>query len=130
MNYPEGLPAGRSAAPPQRTSDDARLFLALWPDAVLRAWRCRRRDAWRWPAGAKPVPDERLHVTVHFIGAFPRPRIAALGGSLAAVAVEPMTLRTREEEVWRGGIAVLRLAGDGELPALHARLGAVLADHG
>ena len=110
--------------------EDARLFLALWPDPTIRSQLSRRRDAWRWPATAKPVADDRLHLTLHFIGAFSRSAIAALHGSLQAVAVKSMTLRAGEEEVWSGGIAVLRFADDATLAALHLRMGAVLVGMG
>src|SRR4051794_27729820 len=111
MSYPEA-PAASDPAPARDRAagdEDARLFLALWPDPALRARLCRRRDAWRWPPGARPVPDERLHLTLHYIGAFARRNVTALGNSLAAVSIEPTTLRALDEEVWRGGVAVLRL---------------------
>lgn len=111
-------------------AEDARLFLAVWPEPTVRAQLSRRRDAWRWPLTARPVADDRLHLTLHFIGAFPRIDIGALDSSLAAVPVEPTTLRSRDEEVWPGGIAVLRLATDTSLAALHRRLGAVLVEFG
>lgn len=110
--------------------DPARLFLALWPEAALRARLAAYRDAWRWPSRAKPVDDATLHLTLHFIGAFARPRIPALAAALAAVPVREIVLRPGEAEVWKGGIAVLRIDGDPALPELHERLGAVLADAG
>jgi 2'-5' RNA ligase len=105
----------------------ARLFVALWPDATVRAGLARYRDAWAWPASARPVPDERLHLTLHFIGAFPRERIGALADALAAVPTRPATLRPQAAELWRGGVAVLRLTDDANLKALHGEIGAVLS---
>ena len=110
--------------------DPVRLFLALWPDARLRRRLAACRDAWRWPPGAKPVADETLHLTLHFIGAFARGRVAELAAALAAVAVAPMTLRPGRTEVWRGGVAVLRIEGDPALLELHARLGEVVMNAG
>jgi 2'-5' RNA ligase len=110
--------------------DPVRLFLALWPEAPLRATLAAYRDAWRWPAGAKPVTDATLHLTLHFIGAFARTRVPALSASLAAVPVEEMVVRPADAEVWKGGIAVLRVRGEAALPWLHDRLGDVLADAG
>src|SRR5207237_904412 len=52
--------------------DPVRLFLALWPDAPLGARLAAYRDAWRWPAGTKPVTDATLHLTLPFIGALAR----------------------------------------------------------
>jgi RNA 2',3'-cyclic 3'-phosphodiesterase len=110
--------------------DPARLFLALWPEASLRARLAAYRDAWRWPAGAKPVADATLHLTLHFIGALARQRIPALAASLATVPVGRIVLRPGGCELWRGGIAVLRFESDAAVAELHRRLGADLADAG
>lgn len=110
--------------------DVARLFLALWPDDAVRARIAAYRDAWRWPAGAKPVPDEKLHLTLHFIGAFARDRIAALSEALAKVETEPLCLSGGGAEIWRGGIAVLSVASVPALTGLHERLGGALAGLG
>ncbi len=110
--------------------DPARLFLAVWPEAGVRGRLADYRDAWRWPAGARPVADEALHVTLHFIGAFARARVADLIASMVTAPVPRMRLRAGAAEVWKGGIAVLRVDGGAALAALHARLGALLADAG
>ena len=111
--------------------DPARLFLALWPEAPVRTRLAACRDAWRWPAGAKPVADATLHLTLHFIGALARARIPALAASFAAVPVGSIVLRSAGYELWRGGIAVLRFESDAALPeGLHRRLGAVLSAAG
>jgi 2'-5' RNA ligase len=110
--------------------DPARLFLAVWPEARPRGALAAYRDAWHWPAGAKPVADVALHLTLHFIGAFARARIPTLVASLATVPVQPIVLRPGDAEVWQGGIAVLRLDAGSALHALHSRLGAVLSDAG
>lgn len=110
--------------------DPVRLFLALWPGATLRARLADYRDAWRWPAGAKPVAAESLHVTLHFIGAFARARLPALVASLAAVPVARTVLRPAGAEVWRGGIAVLRIEDDAALADLHGRVGDELTHAG
>ena len=108
----------------------ARLFLALWPEPPVRARLARFRDGWTWPAGARPVPDERLHATLHFIGSFPRDGIDALGERLEAVPIVPMLLRANASDLWRGGVAVLRLEPEPALDALHEELGRVLAEFG
>ena len=105
----------------------ARLFLALWPQPPVRARLALFRDGWTWPAGARPVPDERLHATLHFIGSFPRDGIDALGERLEAVPIVRMPLRADATELWRGGVAVLRLEPEPALVALHEDLGQVLA---
>jgi len=111
--------------------DPVRLFVALWPEAPLRARLAAYRDAWRWPAGAKPVADATLHLTLHFIGALPRSRLPALTAALCAVPVaKMMLLRPTDAEVWKGGIAVLRIAGDVALAELHEHLATVLTSAG
>jgi 2'-5' RNA ligase len=103
--------------------DTARIFLSLWPDAVSRAGLVRCRDAWRWNDGAKVVPTGQLHLTLYFIGSFPRDRMARLAQVLQ-VAFDPFDLALERHELWPRGIAVLR---PGEMPAglrsLHAALG-------
>jgi 2'-5' RNA ligase len=115
---------------PMTERDPARLFLAVWPEPRARQRLAAYRDAWRWPAGARPVADDALHVTLHFIGAFARAEMPDLVESLGAVPVTPMRLRPGEAEVWKGGIAVLRLDGGDALRSLHARLGTVVSDTG
>ena len=110
--------------------DNARLFTALWPAPALRARLSSLRDAWRWPPGAKAVTDANLHLTLHFIGAFPRRRIAELERALAALAIAPTTLHTLGADVWSAGIAVLRFAADPVLSSLHDGIGAALTDFG
>ena len=107
-----------------------RLFIALWPAQEARAALVAARDAWRWPPQAKPVPDEKLHATLHFIGRFPRERLPALGAALDAVDTAPIRLALVASEVWRGGIAVATLADATALHDLHARVGAALASVG
>jgi RNA 2',3'-cyclic 3'-phosphodiesterase len=84
----------------------AALFLALWPDDATREalahWQC----GWRWPAGAKVVAAERLHLTLHYIGPVADARVEAVARRLS-VAVAPFTLRLGHAEVWPGGLAVL-----------------------
>ena len=107
-----------------------RLFTALWPEPAARAQLAALRDAWSWPASARPVADEKLHATLHFIGAFPRDSLVALGTALSRVPVEPVELHMSGSEVFRGGIAVALLEAGPALADLHARVGDVLAGFG
>ena len=133
IDYPEPEPAPGPDLRDHRDVSDcdpARLFLALWPPAPLRASLAAYRDAWRWPAGAKPVADATLHLTLHFIGGLARARIPTLTAALAAVPVAKTVLRPGGTELWRGGVAVLRIDDDAALAGLHERLGAVLTNAG
>jgi 2'-5' RNA ligase len=100
----------------------ARLFLALWPEAAIRAALADWRDAWTWPPGARPVPTERLHLTLHFIGPVERERVAAVADALD-VPTTSFELAFGRAERWHHGLAVLRpLDVPPQLPALHAAL--------
>ena len=122
------MPSGSTS--PRAESPTARLFVAHWPDAGVRARLAACRDAWSWPANARPVASGNLHATLHFIGSFPRERIAALAARLAAVEVEAPTLRPKGMELWRGGIAVLTLQPEPRLLALQQRVGEALLASG
>jgi len=133
IDYPEPEPASGPDLRHHRhvsDRDPARLFLALWPEAPLRARLAAYRDAWRWPAGAKPVADATLHLTLHFIGGLARARIPTLAAAFAAVPVARTVLRPGGAELWRGGIAILRIDDDAALAGLHEHLGAVLTNAG
>jgi 2'-5' RNA ligase len=105
---------------------NARLFLALWPPPGVRARLAAWRDAWRFAPGAAPTPDDRLHLTLHFIGAVPRARLADVADALD-VRATPFALTFGRCEVWPGGIAVLQPdAVPALLCALHADLRARL----
>jgi len=128
MTNPEAATALEKARPMQQ--DDVRLFTALWPDERLRARLGRERDRWRWPPAARPVDDARLHMTLHFIGAFARSRTAALESALEALPIAPAILRALGPELWPGGIAVLRFSAAPALAELHASIGAALQAFG
>lgn len=88
----------------RRSKATARLFLALWPDDATRRALAAWRDCWSWPEGAAPVADERLHLTLHFIGAVPRERVEAIAAGLA-VPWTPFRLSEGHGQCWRGGLA-------------------------
>ena len=100
----------------------ARLFLALWPDDATRVALARCRDAWTWGPAAAPEPTARLHLTLHFLGAVPEPRLPELMDGLQLPS-RPFTLGLDRSERWPNGAAVLSpslLPPD--LLALHAAL--------
>lgn len=108
----------------------SRLFLALWPQPAvreaLRAWR----DQWTWPPSAAPVMDDKLHVTLHFLGDQPSVRLPELMDGFA-VPFSPFKLQLGTAAIWPGGIAVLEpLQQPPELLQLHRHLGLALLDLG
>lgn len=105
--------------------DPLRLFLALWPPPPAVAQLQALQQAWGWPAGAAPVPAQRLHLTLQFLGAVPPARLPALEAALPP-AGEPCRLEAAQPRCWPGGLAVLELAAPPRLQALHAALARAL----
>jgi 2'-5' RNA ligase len=120
---------GAMNSPPPPT-DTARLFIGLWPDDEVRRALQAHADAWTWPHAARRVAEERLHMTLHFLGAVPRHRIDALVQALDVPAT-PFELELAETALWPRGIAVL---GPTQVPealaGLHGRLLAALERFG
>lgn len=104
----------------------ARLFLALWPTPAVQRALVTEREGWTWPRGTRLVATPKLHLTLHFLGDVPAPRIPELIAALDGPAAR-FTLRLDATEVWPHGVAVLRpTVVPGGLIALHERLGAAL----
>ena len=110
--------------------DRVRLFTALWPDPAVRTRLAATSDAWQWPPRARRIDAAKLHLTLHFIGAFPRERVDGLAAALATLEPAPTALLASRGEVWRGGIAVLLFAAEPKVAALHAAIGGVVAGFG
>lgn len=128
--------AERPAAPPADgpgSPPPLRLFVALWPpprvQQALQAWQAR----WRWPVGAAVVAGERLHVTLHFLGAVPQAQVEPLLDALAAAAAHwhSFDLRLDRVECWPHGLWVL---GPDSVPdglrRLHGQIGDALRSTG
>jgi RNA 2',3'-cyclic 3'-phosphodiesterase len=103
-----------------------RLFLALWPSEQARAELVAAAAMWAWPDGAAPTAPERLHVTLHFIGAVPPHAVPSIASQLA-VPVQAIAMSFSEPELWPGGVAVLvPRSVPAALLALHADLASTL----
>jgi len=117
-----GVPAN-----PDVPSSTARLFLALYPPAATRQALLDHSAAWEWPAAARRTPPDRLHITLHFLGAVLTVRLDELKDALR-VPFEPFELQLTTPQVWPGGLAVLcAQAVPPALQALHASLAERLA---
>jgi RNA 2',3'-cyclic 3'-phosphodiesterase len=68
-----------------------RLFLALWPDAKVRA-RCAQLAHAAGAHNGKPVPAENLHITLCFLGAVDAPTRSCIESALQEVRAAPVTL--------------------------------------
>jgi 2'-5' RNA ligase len=104
-------------------TSELRLFLAVWPPHPVRAALVSVAEHCAWPPQSRRTPAERLHLTLHFIGAVPAARVAALADGLA-VPFRPFELTFTTAASW-GGIAVLTA---GEVPSALADLHGRLAD--
>jgi len=110
--------------------DTTRLFLALWPEPPVRHLLMQWRDAWAWPKGASPVHPDKLHVTLHFLGAVADERLPELLTGFA-VPFEPFQLEFGRAALWHGGIAVLEpMVQPPALLALQRRLSDALVTLG
>ena len=87
--------------------NNARLFIALWPDPEVRKGLLAWLAAWRWTATAALVPAERLHLTLHFLGDVARARLSDLSAALS-VPFASFELAFGRAQLWDNGIAVLR----------------------
>lgn len=92
--------------PASGAADSARLFLALLPSDELQAALALHRDQWQWPDRCVLYAPQDWHLTLHFIGAVPRPRLDPLRAALA-VPLTPFDLRLGRPERWPHGLAVL-----------------------
>jgi 2'-5' RNA ligase len=125
-----GAAADGADALAARRVEHPRLFLALWPDAGVRAALARRSQACTWPAGAAIVPPQRLHLTLHFIGAVAPARLPELAHYLR-VPLRPCVLTLDRLAAWPRGLAVLEASAVPEaLAALHRDLAAALGAAG
>ena len=93
-----------------------RLFFALWPDAEVRAQLSAVARRWT----RRPVADEKLHMTLIFLGQRNEQEVACFRQAASAVQGEPFELQLdylggwpRAGIQWLGGSRV-----PGELPQL------------
>lgn len=100
-----------------------RLFVALWPTEPL----ARMLHDWAAAQGIpRTVAVERLHLTLHFLGAVPHARWPALIEGLS-VPVRPFTLELGACAAWpRGLLVALPRAVPDALGALHEALAQAL----
>ncbi|MCW5636182.1 MAG: RNA 2',3'-cyclic phosphodiesterase [Rubrivivax sp.] len=107
-----------------------RLFVALWPDEAARAALVQWRDAMACPAPAQPTRRDKLHLTLHFIGAVAAARLRELADGLA-LPPPRFELCLDRIAAWHGGIVALQPTRLPEpLAELHGRLAAALRQLG
>ena len=107
-------------------SDALRLFVALWPDASAHAWLREADAAVAWPRGAARAGPERWHITMHFLGAVPRPALPTLLPALQQ-PFDPFAFELGRVEAWPRGLVVVEPAQSAPaLQDLQAALGQAL----
>jgi RNA 2',3'-cyclic 3'-phosphodiesterase len=115
---------------PSSAPASLRLFIALWPTPAVRAALTAQRHALPWPPGAARVADERLHLTLHFLGQVSAALLPQLVPALQ-LRYPRFTLDIGPPKVWPRGLAVLPCTpAPAALLALHAALTAALAGLG
>jgi 2'-5' RNA ligase len=77
---------------PDKTREDHRLFVALWPADDLRAELVRVTRDYAAASGGRLVPAENLHITLAFLGSIGESRLEAIKQVMGRVAVEPFEL--------------------------------------
>jgi 2'-5' RNA ligase len=109
-----------------RTVHALRLFVALWPTPQTRRALAAAQAALPWPAGARPIGAEGLHLTLAFIGAVAPQQLGQVSRA-AGVPSAGVDLALTRVDVWKGGTAVLCPAAvPAALRDLQARLAASL----
>ena len=87
----------------------ARLFFALWPDATAAARLAVLAGDVGLVTGGKPMPLEKIHLTLAFLGEVPEARLAE--ARAAAAGREPVAIRLdcvgsfrRARVAWAGSL--------------------------
>ena len=75
-----------------RDNKDLRIFFALWPDAVLREQLDSASKSIPVERPARRVPDNNLHLTLHFIGNVYRDQLACMQQQARLVEAEGFEL--------------------------------------
>jgi len=95
-----------------------RIFIAVWPDAVVCAQLAEYAAKCEWANQAKPVAATDFHLTLRFVGEVNLPMLDTIRQSLA-LDFEPIDLELGHPQLWEE-VAVLRpISMSTELTALH-----------
>jgi 2'-5' RNA ligase len=78
-----------------------RLFFALWPDEGVRARLAEWSRELRVPCGGRPVPAQKLHMTLAFLGSVEEGRIAEVERAAGEVAPRAMSLVLDQPGYWK-----------------------------
>ena len=106
------------------TTDRARIFFALWPDAPVRAALSKAAIDAQIECAGRATASEKIHLTLFFIGEVERSRVPRLADCARPVTAPPFTLDLRVLGYWRHSRIVWAGADAGpvELSALVSTL--------
>jgi 2'-5' RNA ligase len=97
-----------------------RLFFALWPDEQVRARLARCARELRTSCGGRPVPAQRLHMTLAFLGDADDKKIEEVERAAGEVAPRALSLVLDQPGYWKHNRIVW--AGASAVPAGLAEL--------
>ena len=113
-------------------SDRARLFFALWPSTSVQARLAALASDVRGECGGRAMAQEKIHLTLFFVGSIERTRMPALERAASEARAKRFSLVIDRLGYWRHNQIVW--AGTGrcpaELEALAASLRVALAAEG
>lgn len=83
------------------SSNSARVFFALWPDAEVRQALMRVGLKMHRQLDGKLAREESIHMTLLFLGDTPEERLAELAAAAATVPFEPFTFTIEQADCWK-----------------------------
>ena len=98
-----------------------RLFIGLQPDDEVQAEIRSHRSLWRWPARARLLRAEHLHMTLHFLDLVHSARVEELQHVLGTIPMQPTPIVLRTTALWTK-VAVLLAEENVALNDLRLRL--------
>ena len=81
--------------------DRARLFFALWPDSSVSSALAQTAVQARAECGGRAIPAEKIHLTLVFVGAVERSRIASVQSCAAGIELKSFELELSTLGYWR-----------------------------
>lgn len=69
-----------------------RVFFAVYPPVEVQGVLAAAARCLRSSCGGRPVPEQRIHLTLAFIGPTPRARLEAIIAAASSVTAEPFEL--------------------------------------
>lgn len=80
---------------------NTRLFFAIWPDVAVRALLLQAQQRLHTVFGGRCMAADTLHLTLLFVGAWPRARLDEWLQIAKDIRFEPFTLNLDASQCWR-----------------------------